>query len=100
MDHRFRQLLQLGAFCIKNFIKGAESIQYISDTPLDLCHYIVSVLKRGTLASSKMSFERICVDPSPSAHGVSITYKLLVLPEIDFFPPFLLKWDQDLGTSF
>lgn len=36
MEHHFRQLLQMGAFCIKDFIKGAESIQYIYDTPLDL----------------------------------------------------------------
>lgn len=38
--------------------------------------------------------------PDPTSHAVSDTYKLLSRPVDSFVPPYLLKWEQDLGREF
>lgn len=45
-----------------------------------------------------MELERICHRRQPTRHSLSLIYSSLIAPAEGFVPPFLTKWEADLGV--
>lgn len=44
-------------------------------------------------------FEKLCTSSSLIQHGLSLSYKLLSHPLVHVDPPYIVKWESDLGIS-
>lgn len=55
-----------------------------------------------TLGSSRplTELEQICHRREPTRHSLSLIYSSLISPVERFIPPFLSKWEEDLGVRF
>lgn len=44
-------------------------------------------------------FELLCLDQTPLRHAVSLIYQLLVSPSPDYRPPYINRWERELGLQ-
>lgn len=110
-DPRFQELKGSDKYQLRHFIQNGQwmSRKTVIDDPslvclsfwqrLQLAHFITAQPSPAPYLRPLTSFEQLCLEQEPARHTISITYQLLLTPPKGYRPPYIAKWERDLGIQ-
>lgn len=111
-DPRFLDLKTVERSQVRHFLINGQwkNRQHIMEDPalaglsfwqkIQLTHFIGSLPSLVAFRRQLTSFELLSLEQSPLRHAISLTYQLLIAQPPDFRPPYIVKWERELGVQF
>lgn len=66
---------------------------------LQLAHFIKAQTSPTPYLRALTPFEQLSLEQEPMRHSISLTYQLLIASPKGYKPPYITKWERDLGLQ-